>query len=324
MDYPISVPSIGLVGGKFVDEDPLAGTPGSLIPAQWGNAVTDEILHVITVAGMAPDESNNHQLAKAIQQINSAGAPLIGSVRNLRGSVAAASATMQFLADEVVLKASLGGLTYVIANFNKTINLASVGAGGMDVGVAPVSGWVAIYIAYNPALPMSGNNPMLLGKDATSALQPEAYSGLNMPAGYAASALIAVLPTNSSRLIPPVRVMDRDTYYYNGAYSGAIASVSSGFTSVSIPAAVPINARLFTPNISISSGGAGNLSAAIAPTSLGVGSPGYSAAAGYAASAGSGVLIAQLSPIPIATPQTTFLTANGSGNIFLNSYGYRI
>lgn len=69
MDYPISVPSVGLVGGKFLDEDPFAGTPGSLIPAQWGNAVTDEILNVITGAGLPPDELNNTQLLAAIKAV---------------------------------------------------------------------------------------------------------------------------------------------------------------------------------------------------------------------------------------------------------------
>lgn len=70
MDFPKSVPSIGLVGGKFIDEDPLSGTPGSLIPSVWGNAVTDEILHVIEAAGLAPDEENNTQLLQAIQGLN--------------------------------------------------------------------------------------------------------------------------------------------------------------------------------------------------------------------------------------------------------------
>lgn len=66
MDFPISVPSIGLVDGKFVDEDPLSGSPGSLIPAAWGNAVTLEVLNVIEAAGLSPDEENNAQLLQAI------------------------------------------------------------------------------------------------------------------------------------------------------------------------------------------------------------------------------------------------------------------
>ncbi|WP_311886739.1 hypothetical protein [Pseudomonas sp. VD-NE ext] len=70
MDYPISVPNIGLVGGKFVNEDSFAGTPGSLIPAQWGNAVTDEIVNVITGAGLVPTEASVTQLLAAIRLIN--------------------------------------------------------------------------------------------------------------------------------------------------------------------------------------------------------------------------------------------------------------
>ncbi|VVP41482.1 hypothetical protein PS865_04881 [Pseudomonas fluorescens] len=66
MDFPKSVPSVGLVDGKFVDEDPVAGTPGSLIPAQWGNAVTEEILNVVLDAGLTPDEASNDQLKTAI------------------------------------------------------------------------------------------------------------------------------------------------------------------------------------------------------------------------------------------------------------------
>ncbi|MFL6532465.1 gp53-like domain-containing protein [Pseudomonas alvandae] len=66
MDYPKRVPSVGLVNGKFVDENPVTGAPGSLIPAQWGNAVTEEVLNVITSGGLVPDESNNAQLLAAI------------------------------------------------------------------------------------------------------------------------------------------------------------------------------------------------------------------------------------------------------------------
>lgn len=69
MDYPKSTPSVGLVGGKFVDENTGTGQPGSLIPAAWGNAVTDELLAVIAAAGFTPSESDLGQLLKAIQTI---------------------------------------------------------------------------------------------------------------------------------------------------------------------------------------------------------------------------------------------------------------
>lgn len=68
MDFPKSVPSVGLVDGKFIDEDAVAGTPGSLIPSAWGNAVTQEILKVIQDSGLDPDEDNNAQLSAAIDR----------------------------------------------------------------------------------------------------------------------------------------------------------------------------------------------------------------------------------------------------------------
>ncbi|WP_223554915.1 phage tail protein [Pseudomonas sp. BF-R-01] len=69
MDFPKSVPSAGLVDGKFIDEDSLTGTPGSLIPAAWGNSITLEVLNVIEGAGLTPDEDNNAQLLQAISSM---------------------------------------------------------------------------------------------------------------------------------------------------------------------------------------------------------------------------------------------------------------
>ncbi|MFL1501163.1 hypothetical protein ACI77J_09415 [Pseudomonas sp. O64] len=69
MDFPKSVPGVGLVNGVFVDEDALAAKPGSLIPSVWGNSVTLEILNVLAAAGVTPDELKVNQLAEAISQI---------------------------------------------------------------------------------------------------------------------------------------------------------------------------------------------------------------------------------------------------------------
>ena len=74
MDYPKSAPGIGLVGGKFIDESVQTGQQGSLIPAAWGNAVTDEILAVIAGAGLTPNESTYDQLLEAIETLIASGA----------------------------------------------------------------------------------------------------------------------------------------------------------------------------------------------------------------------------------------------------------
>lgn len=69
MDYPKSVPNVGLIDGHFVDENPLTGQVGSLIPAAWGDAITQEVLNVIKGAGMVPKEENLSQLLTAILTI---------------------------------------------------------------------------------------------------------------------------------------------------------------------------------------------------------------------------------------------------------------
>ncbi|WP_288843899.1 hypothetical protein [uncultured Deefgea sp.] len=77
MKYPSS-PEVGLVGGKFSDGDPLNGVPASLDPAEHMNAITDELLAVITACGLVPSESDVTQLLKAIQSEKLTGGRLLG------------------------------------------------------------------------------------------------------------------------------------------------------------------------------------------------------------------------------------------------------
>lgn len=69
MDFPKSVEGVGLVDGQFVDEDKATARPGSLIPAKWGNDVTNELLSVIKAAGLAPSEEQSNQLLAAIRRL---------------------------------------------------------------------------------------------------------------------------------------------------------------------------------------------------------------------------------------------------------------
>ncbi|WP_414651416.1 hypothetical protein [Escherichia coli] len=121
---------------------------------------------------------------------------VVGQSRNARMSVAAASATATFSADELIVEDS-GGHQYRVTSFSGTINIATTGINGMDTGSAPVNGYVAIYAIYNPTTQTTA----LLAVDNSTTVATEVYTGSHMPAGYTASALISVWPTSSSQLV---------------------------------------------------------------------------------------------------------------------------
>lgn len=357
MDYPKSVPSVGLVGGKFVDENPLTGTPGSLIPAQWGNAVTEEILHVITTAGLVPDEGVNTQLAAAISTIvgttrplasqveAEAGtdngkvmtplrtlqailkrlplnAPVVGAARNLRCSITAASASAVFTADELVLKSALGGMSYVLPAFNKPVDISGIGAGKMDTGAAPVSGYVAVYAIYNPDLPLSATNPTTLGRNATSAAAPEIYGGGSMPAGYTASKLLAVLPTDAASQFKAAYWADRSAIIFDSTAVSTTAGVTLAL--LSIAASVPKNAVSVSGSIAASAtSGSGGASMTVSGFANGLGSQ---SVAGYSTNPNG--CTCPFRDLPIATPQTvwytTALAGPGTGTFNMIIKGYTI
>lgn len=114
MDFPKSVPNIGLVNGQFADENVGTGQPGSLIPAVWGNSVTLEILSVLAAAGIVPDELKTNQLAAAISKIVTSGA------------------TWE----------KLGGKPTTIDGFGIT-DAMKLGAGGLATTLAPIAGKIS-------------------------------------------------------------------------------------------------------------------------------------------------------------------------------------
>ncbi|SEF31330.1 hypothetical protein ABL840_09240 [Variovorax sp. NFACC27] len=161
----------------------------------------------------------------------------VGAVRNMRCAISSASATATFTADEVVVETVLGGVRYCLPSFNKTVNLATTGAGGMDTGSAPASGFVAIYAIYNPTTGVSA----LLAKNA-STLQTEVYSGANMPSGYTASALVGVWRTTAASLLVPGIQQDR-TLTFSPVTVLSSTTTQASATALSIASAVPMNAK---------------------------------------------------------------------------------
>lgn len=247
--YPgrFSNPSADYPQGAFKNRTTPTSEDGSYFEQDWANDHLAFLSSLLSGAGLAAngavDKVGASQyydaLRTIIQSISSSSSPVVGSVRNGRMSIASASATATYTADEIVVETALGGSAFKLAGFNKAINLATVGAGGMDVGSAPASGWVAIYAIYNPTSGVSA----LLAKNATSAVQTETYTGANMPSGYTASALVTVLRTNSSSQFAICLVQDR-TVCIPGVTALSSNVQQPSFVSLLLSSAVPPNAKV--------------------------------------------------------------------------------
>jgi phage-related tail fiber protein len=160
----------------------------------------------------------------------------VGATLNLRVSLPSAASVATLTADQLIVEQPGTG-QYKLSSINLSIDLTKIGAGGMDVGVAPAVGSIGIYVIYNPVARIA----KLLGVNTSSTLIPEVYSGAYMPAGYTASALVSVWQTDTNRLmvtgvqhqrlisIPRVQVLS------NGA--------SLTWTPVSLASIVPKNAK---------------------------------------------------------------------------------
>lgn len=161
---------------------------------------------------------------------------VVGQSRNARMSVAAASATATFSADELIVEDS-GGRQYRVTSFSKVINLATTGAGGMDTGVVPATGFVALYAIYNPTTSTSA----LLAVDTTSTTAPEIYGGANMPAGFTASALVSIWRVASGKfIVGEQRGRDISIIDVNAVTT---TTTTSSLTAISVASAIPKNAK---------------------------------------------------------------------------------
>lgn len=163
---------------------------------------------------------------------------VVGNALNARMYIETASTSGTFTADELILETAFGGTVYKVSNFNQAIDISSNGAGGMDTGLAPISGYVALYAIYNPTT----SSASLLAVNATSSIVPNIYSGSNMPAGYVASALVSVWPTNSSRQLSAGFQQGR-IVSFTPIIILSTTTQQTSFTTLSIAGAVPPNAK---------------------------------------------------------------------------------
>ncbi len=247
---------------------------------------------------------------------------VIAQARNLTMNVIASSASATLTADEITVETALGGFSYRLPSFNATVNLSTVGVGGMDTGAAPVSGYVALYAIYNPSTLASA----LLATNATAAIAPNVYGGANMPAGYTASALVSVWPTNSGGNFVVGFQTDRSISIPNVTALSSSTN-QTAFTALSISTIVPKNAKTISGTLQSGTNFSGNFTASvtIAGNNLGVG---YTLGGlGNMTSSSGGYSYQPFANVPLITPQTIYYQtniANGTPSYGVYISGYTI
>lgn len=231
-------------------------------------------------------------------------AAVVGSARNVKASIATAGTSITISADETVAKTALGGVAYVNANWSDTLNIATTGAGGMDTGSAPVNGFVAIYRIYNPATATW----KLLGYNATSAAAPNVYGGANMPAGYTASVLTSVWPTNGSGQFVVGQQADR-TVGLAPTLQINTTTQQTSLTSLTVTTGVAPNAKAVYGEVSVQSTVSSALSCSTAGSANSLMESNF-------ASQNAVQIRAPMSRTLLTTPQTIYYTASvGSGTM---------
>jgi hypothetical protein len=228
---------------------------------------------------------------------------VVGGVRNFKASQTVAGAALTFAADAVVVKSATGGIATLLTAFSEAVNLATVGAGGMDIGSAPVSGYVAVYASWG-AVAGAG----VFATNATSAAAPEQYSGANPPSGVTETQLISVWPTNASRQFVIGSQLDRSVSIASATVLSSSTTQASP-TALNISSVVPLNARYVSGFGSVSSTAVSSMFLNMLSSSVLVGQQSIAATITAATS-----VFGNFIKLPIALAQTMYYTASsGAG-----------
>jgi hypothetical protein len=240
---------------------------------------------------------------------------VVGDVRNGRMVLTADSATATYTADELVVKDALGGRQWVLPNLSLNINLATIGAGGMDSGTAPAKGYVALYAIYNPVTQQAAAYAV----NSTSSVVAEVCKK-TMPAGYTASALVAVVATNALGQMLPVIVNGRRHYIrLLSIFTGTVPVTSAPLAMANV---IPPNARSYSGELAMSNTTGGAMTINLATGTYGIGQSNFtnSIVAGQ-------TMILNFYDVAIETPQLTHLTTSsntGSPTFYAYCNGYSI
>lgn len=227
--------------------------------------------------------------------------PVVGSIRNLKVSVAPSAKTVTWTLDEIVVETALGGTAYKLASKTLAFAGAGTGANGMDTGSTPTSADLYIY-----CIAKADGTTACLGTISGSGAS--IYGGANMPSGYVASALIWAGKTDGSGNFVAFNQMDRRVWIATTNVVNVTSSVPTAFTSASASAVVPVNAKTVSGTFGTPAGTLGGQ--AIASDATGTAAKYVSGGTAAGGSAfdnwTSGFPCAPFEDLPMLTAQTLF------------------
>lgn len=247
-----------------------------------------------------------------------------GTGTNVSSTLNAAATSTTVTADGYVVCTALsGGTCYNLGNYSQTFNSALTGAGGMDTGVLPSSGFVCIYAIYNP----STATQSILGTNCATS-STTIYGGTHLPSGYTASALLAAWPTNSTPAMVAGAIFGKVFVYQQSINVVNTTTNQPTVTAVSVSSAVPPNAKaIANGSLLIATDGSqtgGEALIAVFPTSIGVvlNSLGINV---FLTNTGVQTWSVSMGPLGITTPQTLYYATSGidshtAARIYISSY----
>lgn len=120
----------------------------------------------------------------------------LGGSPKMSATVAAGATSVTFSDDYVNVSSSTTSAGHRVDGVtNMTLNLGTVGIGGIDVGTAQANAFLAVYRALNPTTQAVG---VFAKSVAVGAIVSAVYNGANAPAGYTETSLIALVPISAT------------------------------------------------------------------------------------------------------------------------------
>lgn len=242
--------------------------------------------------------------------------PQLGASPRLAALVTVGATSATFIDDAVTCATSLTGTSYRIPGFSATLNLSTVGIGGMDTGTATAGGFIAVYAAYNPTTLAHGVFGSMEGSVAPSTI----YNGSNRPAGFTATALIAVVPAG------PTAGIFNSFSIHGGIITRSLilpanqTNAPTTLSGISLSGFVPKAARKVYGSIGISNfTSAASASISVATDSN---STNQTVAAGYATSGGG--FTAPFTLTLITAQVLYWFVSTNVGNAFIGISAYEI